>query len=525
MVQFGQHGARKVLAKRSALVFVGAAMAVGSATTATAGIIVASSVIQASPTNSPFAAADADGPPCNGVPGSAQTGRNFPGTELEPFVAVNPANENNLVGGWQQDRWSNGGSNATYYGYSTDAGTTWHNSSLQPKFSRCTGGGPNNGGDYERATDPWVTVSPNGIAYSFALGFNQTLSAENAMLVSRSADGGNTWGPVTVLKRDTDVNVFNDKNSITADPTNSNYVYAVWDRLEFPREQASPRAAERALGYRGPTWFSRTIDGGATWETSRIILDPGQVNQTIGNEIVVTGRGELVNGFDLIYNFKNAHKVRGLNVAVQRSTDRGATWSQATVVDKLLSVGVSDPTYGSPVRTGDIIPSWATDPRPGQRVVYATWQDSRATGGARDQIAFAKSIDGGATWTTLSYAINTDHSTPAFTPRIHVMPDGTIGILHYDFRHDDGGAPLVTSTWLLHSHDGGTTWQETNVGADFDMSSGARASGYFVGDYLGLTHSNGAFVPFFAVANGATANPPNSISAMPASDIFASRVS
>ena len=187
---------------------------------------------------------------------------------MEPFVAVNPANEDNLVGGWQQDRSSDGGSNATYYGYSTDGGQSWKLSTTQPTFSRCTGSNTTNGGDYERSTDPWVSVSPNGNAYSFALSFNQTLSAENATLVSRSTDGGNTWGSVTVLKRDTDINVFNDKNSITADPTDSRYVYAVWDRLEFPKQQASPAAAEHAIGYRGPTWFSRTTDGGASWETS-----------------------------------------------------------------------------------------------------------------------------------------------------------------------------------------------------------------------------------------------------------------
>ncbi len=512
-------------ASRPALAFMSAtALALLSTTAATAAPITAGPLSQASSTNSPFAGADADGPPCNGVPGSAQTGLNFPGTEVEPFVAVNPADEDNLVGGWQQDRWSDGGANATIYGYSTDGGDTWQASSTQPAFSRCTGGTAANGGDYERSTDPWVSVSPNGSAYSFSLSFNQTLSGENAVLVSRSTDGGATWGPVTVLKRDTDVNVFNDKNSITADPADSRYVYAVWDRLEFPRERASTAAAEHAVGYRGPAWFSRTTDGGATWEPARIILDPGALNQTIGSEIVVTGTGELVNGLDLIYNFKNAQKVRGLNVAVQRSTDKGANWSGAKIVDKLNTVGVSDPTFGSPVRTGDIIPSWAADSRSGHQEVYTAWQDARSTGGARDQIAFAKSSDGGKTWTTLSYAINKDPAAAAFTPRVHVMPDGTIGVLYYDFRHDDSGVPLVTSTWLLHSHDGGVSWAETKVGPDFDMSSGPRARGYFVGDYSGLTHSNGAFVPLFGLANGATANPPGSISPYPASDIFASLV-
>ena len=34
-----------------------------------------------------------------------------------------------------------------------------------------------------------------------------------------------------MLIRDTNARLFNDKNSMTADPNNSNFVYAVWDRL------------------------------------------------------------------------------------------------------------------------------------------------------------------------------------------------------------------------------------------------------------------------------------------------------
>jgi Neuraminidase (sialidase) len=338
-----------------------------------------------------------------------------------------------------------------------------------------------------------------------SLGLDIAEDNNHAMLVSRSNDGGRTWGPVSVLKRDTSPNVLNDKNSMTADPFDSQYVYAIWDRLEFPKQVAARQAGEHALGYRGPTWFTRTSDGGATWEPARMIYDPGAVNQTIGNQVVVTGSGALVDGFDLIYNFQNAHKVRGLNVAVLRSEDRGATWSaKPTIVDSLRAAGVKDPTSGAPVRTGDIIPEIAADSRLGHGEVYAVWQDSRSTGGDRDQVAFAKSTDGGKTWKTLSYAINGDHRVPAFTPSIAVGPDGTISVAYYDFRNDDSGVPLVTSAWILHSHDGGATWDESKVGGDFDMSSGAVARGYFIGDYSGLAVANGAFTDLPVFANGAT---------------------
>ena len=49
---------------------------------------------------SPFAAG------CEGTP---VNGTLYANAEVEPFVAVNPANAANLIGVWQQDRWSNGG--------------------------------------------------------------------------------------------------------------------------------------------------------------------------------------------------------------------------------------------------------------------------------------------------------------------------------------------------------------------------------------------------------------------------------
>jgi len=302
------------------------------------------------------------------------------------------------------------------------------------------------------------------------------------------------------LIRDTDANELNDKVAITADPTNKNLAYSVWDRLVFPNERASATAGERFTGYRGPTWFARTKDGGNTWEPARQIYDPGGVNQTLGNQIAVLPNGTLVNVFDLIYNFKNTHKVRGFNVAVMRSTDKGLTWSKPTIVSKLGTVGVTDPETGQEVRTGDIIPDVAVDRNSG--ALYLVWQDARFSGGHHDGIAFSKSIDGGRTWSPPKQ-INQVPPVAAFTATVHVADDGTIGVSYYDFRNNTSDpSTLWTDYWLVHSHDGGATWsEETHIAGPFDMKTAPDARGLFVGDYEGLTAVGNSFLPFFVQAN------------------------
>jgi hypothetical protein len=456
---------------------------------------------------SPFAAG------CNGAP---QTGTVFPNSEVEPWIDVNPTDPNNLIGVYQQDRWSNGGANGLLASYSVDGGNTWIQPPLsaQPPFSRCAGGTPANGGDLERATDPWVTFGPDGDAYFFSLSINDS-NVDHALLVSKSIDGGKTWGPITTLLRENDANVFNDKNSMTADYTDANNVYAVWGRLVFPTEKASATAALRAAAFKGPVAFTRTTDDGATWEPVRLIYDPGRNDQTIGNQIAVLPDGDLVNVFNEIRN-DNKHKRRGFNVALIRSSDQGVTWSGPTYVSQLGTVGVSDPRDGAPVRTGDIIPEVASDERQGTDNIYLVWQDARFTGGLRDQVAFSRSTNGGITWSA-PVVVSANLATQAFTPSVDVADDGTIAITYYDFSADTVASPtLDTQYWVTKSTDGGLTWsaREEITDGPFDMRSAPFANGFFTGDYEGLESAGSTFLPLVSLANtGNAANPTDTFSA------------
>jgi hypothetical protein len=457
----------------------------GSSTTPPPVVTPSDSVIRVS-SNSPFTANCAEA-----------GGLFYPNAEVEPYIAANPANINNLIAVWQQDRWSNGSSQGLATGYSFDGGVTWSNTTVP--FSICSGGNVANGGDYARASDPWVTFSPNGVAYQMALasaGNEFVAGGKNAMLVSRSADGGRTWGNPQTLILD-GAAAFNDKNAITADSRNNNFAYAVWDRL----------AAEGG----GAAYFARTINGGQSWESARNIYDPGINSQTIGNVVVSLPSGAILNFFTQIDRI-SGRSTSSLNLIT--SNDNGTTWGTRIRIADLLSVGTRDPETGTAIRDGGILGSFAVAPNGD---LHAVWQDSRFSNGARDDIAFSSSRDGGQTWSAPVRASSAT-GVASFVGSVAVSADGTIGVTYYDFRSNTSDpTTLLTDYWIARSRDG-VTWTESRVSPAFDLANAPVSSGrgFFLGDYQGLVAAGNTFVPLFVRTNpGSTTN---------RTDVFATRV-
>lgn len=433
-------------------------------------------------------------PFASGCDGVAANGTLYVSAEVEPFVAVDPLDPATMVGTWQQDRWSNGSARGLVSATTRDGGRSWRSTVLP--FSRCGGGNVMNGGNYGRASDPWVTYSPNGVVHAMSL---STLGNTNAMLVSRSFDDGLSWANPIALIID-GLGAFNDKNALTADPHDANFVYAVWDRLIDASNT-------------GPAYFSRSTNGGASWETARPIFDPGIRNQTIGNQIVVLSNGVLLNTFNRIDT--TLAGVQSARVGVMRSLDRGATWSAPVYVSDLLAVGTRDPDSGTAVRDGAIIPAIAAAPNGD---AYVVWQDSRFSGGVVDGIAISRSSDGGLGWSAPT-RVNALAAVPAFTPSVHVNRDGVVGVTYYDLRSNTPTASLSTDYWLARSGNQGATWTEARVAEAFDMSIAPFANGLFVGDYQGLVSADGHFVPFYGRANSGDSVNRTDIVAAPLADL------
>jgi hypothetical protein len=424
----------------------------------------------------------ASSPVQTGCNGGSSSSLLYANAEVEPFVAVQPGNSNLLAAAWQQDRWSDGGARALVTAVSADGGVTWSRR-LMP-FSRCGGALTGSSGDYERASDPWVDIGPGGVIYSMALSFNGgTLLAgsSSALLVSRSTDSGRSWSEPATLLRDGDT-LFNDKNSLTADPTDARYVFAVWDRIENS-------------GF-GPTLMARSSDSGVTWEPARVIYAPvkaGGISQTLGNRIVVLPDGTLINLFTQIDTLGNQQTSW---FGVLRSRDKGLTWSAPIRITDIQAVGAKDPQSGKAIRDGAYLGAIAVGPAGS---LWLTWQDARFSSGQRDAILLTRSSDGGLSWSA-PLLINRQTSVAAFTPSIAISADGLVGVTHYDLRPDNADpATLLAGAWLLSSRDG-LNWVETPVWSPFDMAQAPDARGLFLGDYQGLVPSGSGFLPVLALS-------------------------
>jgi Neuraminidase (sialidase) len=360
-----------------------------------------------------------------------------------------------------------------------------------------------------------VTFAPNGDVYQISLSASADL-AVSAVLVSKSTDGGDTWSEPTTLARNVsgfpEGPGFNDKESITADPTNANNVYAVWDRSRFPSDKAGLTGQANAASLRGDIMFSRTTDGGQTWSSARDILGLNQNEFTIGNQIAVLPNGTLVDIFEDLNGSGRQPSPNQFHQSVILSTDHGVTWSKVIDISTDGSVAVRDPDTGARVRAGAGLPDIAVAPN---GTLYAVWSDGRFSGFAHDDVALSRSTDGGLHWSTPIKVNASPAGVAAFTPSVDVTSDGTVGVTYYDFRNNTPDAnTLPTDAFVVFSHDGGSSFgsEIRLTPTSFDLDLAPRAGGLFLGDYVGLSHAGATFVPFYT----------QTVSASNPTDIFAS---
>lgn len=366
---------------------------------------------------------------------------------------------------------------------SLDGGQTWQQVPIP--LTVCSGG------SFFGTGDPWLSFAPNGDLYVVA-GAGHTFD-DAAILVTKSGDGGLHWSaPIVVPESFTK----DPHASLTADRKDARFVYAIWDND-------------------GAAVFSRTTDGGLTWEPARTIVPKEPQSFVQFSQILVLPNGTLVD----LYEFKEHPKSDKpvFNLQVRRSTNHGRTWSaprNAVTMTPLRKPGsgftlVVDPKTGQFV-SDPTNPSFAMDRRNGN--LYAVWEDRRFSNFQYPDTAFAMSADDGLTWSVPIRVNRTPLDIPppnrqAFFPSIAVAADGTIGVSYYDFRFNDVNPGLPTDRWLVLCHPSSAkpATNAANWGSEVRLTDSSfnmeavvpTMVGKFIGDYFGLATAGDDFVSVF----------------------------
>jgi hypothetical protein len=401
-------------------------------------------------------------------------------SEVEPSLAVDPADPNHLLVAWQQDRNFQGGALGILTASSFDGGQVWK--TAQPPVSGCAGG------TYDLASDPVVTFGPDR-AYLATIGIDVVgteaqLGLDDEVIVSTSSDGGDTWGKPEVVATSADPLVSFDKETLVTDPEAPGTAYILWVRYTRPSADKPARTNE--------TFVARTTDGGATWSSPRLVY--GEGTETQFHQLVTLPDGSLLDAFIEAPTLSDRPPLPA-RLAVVRSTDRGASWSAASTAAKVSFTAVKDPTGKDSVRaTGQGVLA-AAGP---DGAVYICWAEQPADDDAF--LSVIRSDDHGRSWGSPTRVVSTSSGQP-FVPQIAVAGDGRVGVTWYQVSGANSDDQLATETWFAWSSDRGRSWQSLRLAGPFDLHTAKLTDGGdFVGDYEGLVGLPAGFAAAYALA-------------------------
>jgi hypothetical protein len=255
-------------------------------------------------------------------------------------------------------------------------------------------------------------------------------SARQRIVCERSTNAGRTWpGEPTVISPPIDPDPgfgpFVIGVHVVADTRNAQTFYAVWlDTLTGALEGSDET----------PFWFTKTTDGGRTWEPAREI-----------------------------------QRIVPLPSIFPRQSFRNLSLP-------ILAVGPRRELY---LTYADYNP--APDP--------ASDED-----GQQADIKFMASLDQGASWSTPKRVNRDLTNADQFQPYIRATRSGQLNVSFFDRRLDTPEPPLhpgnfFIDNFLARSNDGGATWTDTRLSHDSwdpSINPPISTSGEFIGDYQGL---------------------------------------
>ena len=318
------------------------------------------------------------------------------------------------------------------------------------------------------AGDPVVACTDENTFYQSSI-FMRNGSLTTDVSVSKSTDGGRTFGdPVSAASQDVFTHIL-DKPWMAVDPSNPNNIYVTYTDFNV----FSPGCFDPFFGSFGISIeLVKSSNGGASFGPPIQIDSACFPNGVQGSNVAVDASGNVYVAWERFPATEPTNEI-----VIAKSTDYGNTFGTGVVAGKVTPVG--NPAYGilqGGFRNNEF-PSLAIDRSrgPARSAVYVTWNDGRfrhvddlffpGTYNFGD-IVVARSLDGGATW---SAPVKVDDNTGAvaspgtdhYLPGIAVDRNGSVGVCFYDRRRDS--ANFLIDRECATSANGGRTWTNTRI--------------------------------------------------------------
>ena len=364
----------------------------------------------------------------------------------EPSISVDPNDRNRIVIGWRQFDTIQSNFREAGNAFSTDGGQTW------------TFPGVIENGVFH--SDPVVNHFDDGEVLFCGLSGNFDIDFFN------STDGGQTYGPRRRFQG-------GDKQWVAIDNTGGpghGHVYSGWSVF---------------AGCCGNRAFVRSTDGAQTFEPP--IQVPG--TPVFGNyHVDRSGRVFLCGGDTSLNSFRIARSSNAQNAGDAVIFD----------VSAQVSLGGSVP-FGGGVNPAGImgVPWIKTNPTNDDVYLLSSVEPS---GGDPLDVRFARSEDGGATWSA-SVRVNDVQQGYQWFGTMDVAPNGRIDVIWNDTRND----PSNNTSQLFYSfsNDRGHTWADAiEISPPYDHSLGYPRQDK-LGDYYQIKSFNDVvYVAWAATFNG-----------------------
>lgn len=373
-----------------------------------------------------------------------------------------------VVSAFQTGRFFDGGASNIGFATSQDRGKTWVHGFLPSITVYSSPPGP-----YGRVSDPAVAYDAKHGAWLIgSLGLTGGIGL--GVLVSRSTDGGLSWGaPVTVST----TTGFYDKTWVACDntPTSSFYgnCYATWDEV-----------------FDGDLLLTSTSsDGGLTW---------GAKKATTGNGTGLGGQPLAQPTGNVVVPVLSAF---GDQILAYRSTNGGASWGATTLVSNISEHGVAGNLRSLPLPSAEVDAAGK---------VYVVWQDCRFRAGCASNDIVMSTSTNGTSWTAPvripidPTSSTVDHFIPGLAvDRTSFGSTARLALTYYFYPNANcTQATCQLSVGFVSSIDGGASWSATQtLAGPMTVTDLANTSqGFMVGDYISTSFAGAKAVPVFALA-------------------------